>query len=118
MYLYRYFFHAASGRMSELDHDEGGDKEVTSQGDLMGEKAEEKEEEEEGRRDMAGWFRGGMDLSETESDHDSDKGEEWEEVKGGESSEEEEEEGDDDGVKMGETEEAMEYDENLIFRHL
>ncbi|KAL9713673.1 DNA ligase (ATP) [Leucoagaricus gongylophorus] len=112
----KYFFHAASGRMSELDHDEGGDEEVTSQGDLMGGKAEEKEEEE--GRDMAGWFRGGMDLSETESDHDSDKGEEWEEVKGGESSEEEEEEGDDDGVKMGETEEAMEYDENLIFRHL
>lgn len=104
--MYRYFFHATSGRKKEPDYDEGGDEDVTGEGE------------------MAEWFEGGnMEVSETESDHESEdvKREETSEEGGGgeeEGGEEDKEEEDGDGVKMGESEEAREYDENLIFRHL
>lgn len=106
MCLYRYFFHATSGRKEEADYDEGVgvEEDVTSEGE------------------MAEWFRGGnMEVSETESDHDSEdvkREETSEEEEGREEGEEEEEKEDGDDVKMGESEEAREYDENLIFRHL
>jgi len=105
--LYRYFFHATSGRKEEADYDEGEgvDEDVTSEGEIEG------------------WFRGGdMEMSETESDHDSadvkreETSEEEEGREEGEEDAEDKEDGDD--VKMGESEEAREYDENLIFRHL
>jgi len=107
--LYRYFFHATSGRKEEADYDEGEgvDEDVTSEGEIEG------------------WFRGGdMEMSETESDHDSadvkreETSEEEEGREEGEEEEEKEEKEDGDDVKMGESEEAREYDENLIFRHL
>ena len=105
--MYRYFFHATSGRKEEADYDEGEgvDEDVTSEGEIEG------------------WFRGGdMEMSETESDHDSadvkreETSEEEEGREEGEEDAEDKEDGDD--VKMGESEEAREYDENLIFRHL
>ena len=76
--------------------------------------------------EIEGWFRGGdMEMSETESDHDSAdvKREETSEEEEGreegeEDAEDKEEKEDGDDVKMGESEEAREYDENLIFRHL
>lgn len=84
------------------------------------------------------WFRGGrgdtsaltnaaavgMEESETESDHDSDNADmvggnededDWEKVKGNEATSESEDVQD---VKMGETDDAMAYDEELIFKHL
>jgi len=105
--LYRYFFHATSGRKEEADYDEGEgvDEDVMSEGEI------------------AEWFKGGdMEMSETESDHDSadvkreETSEEEEGREEGEEDAEDKEDGDD--VKMGESEEAREYDENLIFRHL
>jgi len=110
MCLSRYFFHATSGRKEEADYDEGEgvDGDVTSEGEI------------------AEWFRGGdMEVSETESDHDSadvKREETSEEEEGREDGEEDredkEEKEDGDDVKMGEGGEAREYDENLIFRHL
>lgn len=105
--MYRYFFHATSGRKEEADYDEGEgvDEDVMSEGEI------------------AEWFKGGdMEMSETESDHDSadvkreETSEEEEGREEGEEDAEDKEDGDD--VKMGESEEAREYDENLIFRHL
>ena len=73
--------------------------------------------------EIAEWFKSGdMEMSETESDHDSadvkreETSEEEEGREEGEEDAEDKEDGDD--VKMGESEEAREYDENLIFRHL
>ena len=105
--MYRYFFHATSGRKEEADYDEGEgvDEDVMSEGEI------------------AEWFKSGdMEMSETESDHDSadvkreETSEEEEGREEGEEDAEDKEDGDD--VKMGESEEAREYDENLIFRHL
>jgi DNA ligase-4 len=89
---------------------------------------------------LAEWFRGGERSlvsgdtpaggaesgTETGSDNDSDNADvaneeedevidEWEIVKGGERATDSEDVQD---VKMGETDEAMAYDENLIFKHL
>jgi DNA ligase-4 len=84
---------------------------------------------------LAEWFRGGkeassgataagMNESETESDHDSDNADvasetededDWEKVKRDEVLSESEGMQD---VKMGETDEAMAYDEESIFKHL
>ncbi|KXN86594.1 DNA ligase 4 [Leucoagaricus sp. SymC.cos] len=145
---HKYFFHATAGRMNEPDYDEGGDedKDMKETGDAAEENAEpmplqSKEGSPKLQHDLedldpslAEWFRGGkgspsaagagMSSSETESDHDSDNADvaeesvdedDWEKVKRREDLGESEEVED---VKMGEADEAMVYDEELIFKHL
>ncbi|KAJ3571822.1 hypothetical protein NP233_g3508 [Leucocoprinus birnbaumii] len=141
----KYFFHATPERMNEEDYEEGGDEEEDI-GDVAEENAEStplQPREGTPQRDLlddvdpalADWFKvgrasstlesaasAGKDESETESDHDSENADvakesedEWERVK----KEEVEDESEDvQDVKMGETDDAMEYDEEMIFKHL
>lgn len=118
----------------------GDNAETTREGSR--EKSEQQEHDlEDLDPDLAEWFRGGKGFlassgdtavgeaesgTEMGSDNDSDNidvaneeedevQDEWEMVKGGERVADSEDVQD---VKMGETDEAMVYDENLIFKHL
>lgn len=130
------------GEAEAMDEGEDGEGNLAAEGDQSVQPKEGLTQGSTGVEDLdpslAEWFKGGKpsssstnrvkndSASETESDHDSDNADvadeeenmdydDWEMVKDNKDAGESEDARD---VKMGETDKAMSYDEDLIFKHL